>query len=184
MENPNSNASLSLSDPEMLVQVLDNAQVAIVIADKDTRVHRINNEFTNIFGYTPEEAVGRTISELILLENRPLEKSMKIRERVNKGERFEYETTRKRKDGTIIDVECRVSAIVKDGEMVGAYSFYTDITQRKNAQDQLKKAHEGLERKVEKRTRDLRSANKQLKEENRDRKQAQKDLTESEEKCK
>ncbi len=172
---------MHFSDPETLAQLLENAQVAIVIADNDLVVHGINREFTEMFGYTSEESVGSKITDLIMLENRPLETSMKIRERVDKGERIEYETIRKRKDGSNIDVECRVSPITKDGVIVGAYTFYIDISKRKLAQAQLQKAHENLESLIEERTGELKSANNKLKKEIRDRKRIQDELAESEE---
>lgn len=169
------------SDPEMLVQILENAQVAIVIADNDLVINEINHEFTEMFGYTPEEAIGSKLNDLIMAEDRSLERSMKVRDRVDMGEKIEFETVRKRKDGSIIDVECRVSPIIKNGNTIGAYTFYTDISKRKQAQNQLQKAHENLEILVEERTKELKYSNTKLKNEIRDRKQAQKELSESEE---
>ena len=168
------------NDISLLKQILDNAQVAIVIADEKRIIHRINPEFTKIFGYTLEEAVGRPIEELIIAEE-ALNQSLLVKDRVEKGERTEYETKRQTKDGKIIDVICRVSPIMSNGRMIGGFSFYSDITQEKQAENDLKKAHEKLEKRVEERTRELKTANKKLESEIAERKQMEKALIESEE---
>jgi two-component system sensor histidine kinase/response regulator len=168
------------NDISLLKQILDNAQVAIVIADEKRIIHRINPEFTKIFGYTLEEAVGRPIEELIITEE-ALNQSLLVKDRVEKGEGTEYETKRRTKDGKIIDVICRVSPILSNGRMMGGFSFYSDITQKKQVENDLKKAHEELERRVEARTRELKTANKNLEREIAERKQTDKALIESEE---
>ena len=103
---------------KILENVFDNAQVAIVIADNDLIIHHINHEFIKMFGYTSEEAIGLKVNDLIMPEDRILERSMKVKERVYKGDKVEFETTRIKKNGTIIDVECRVSPIIIEDKVV------------------------------------------------------------------
>ena len=100
-----------LKDIEFLEQVLDNAQVAIVIADRDVIIERINPEFTRIFGYTEEEAIGKSIPDLIVPDI-SFAQSGEVNSRLEKGEQVEYETMRRTKDGRIIPVLCRVSPIM------------------------------------------------------------------------
>jgi two-component system cell cycle sensor histidine kinase/response regulator CckA len=144
-------------DIELLEQILENAQVGIVIADRDIIIERINPEFTRIFGYTEEEAIGKYIPDLIVPEI-SFDQSEEANSRLEKGEQIEYETMRRTKDGRIIPVLCRASPIMIDGKKLGGFSFYTDISKRKKAQDELKKAHDELEKRVEDRTRELRES--------------------------
>jgi two-component system cell cycle sensor histidine kinase/response regulator CckA len=165
---------------EMLEQVLNNAQVAIAITDNNLKIERINPEFTLIFGYTAEEATGNYIYNLIIPEELRHEPEQ-VNRRLEKGERVEFETIRRRKDGRLIHVECRVSPIIIDGKWAGGYGFFSDISEQKRAQEELQKAHDELEMRVEKRTEELKKANEKLEAQIRERRRIEKALRESEE---
>jgi two-component system cell cycle sensor histidine kinase/response regulator CckA len=168
-----------LKDTEFLEQVLDNAQLGIVITDTEYKLKYVNPEFTRIFGYSGEEAIGKTIYDLIYLEER-LGELEQVSERVRRKERNEFETIRRTKDGRRIHVLCRVSPIVVNGESVGGFAFYSDISEQKRSQEELQKAHDELETRIESRTRELREANKKLKSEIREREHIEKELRKSE----
>ena len=106
--------------------------MAIVIADKDIVITQVNPEFTKIFGYAAQEAVGKTIKELIIPDI-AVRQSGLARRRIESGERIEYETLRRRKDGQLIHVLCRTSPIIENGVNVGGFSFYTDISNQKKS---------------------------------------------------
>jgi two-component system cell cycle sensor histidine kinase/response regulator CckA len=165
---------------ELLEQVLNNAQVAIVITDNDHKVERINPEFTRIFGYTAEEAIGKYTYDLIVPEEFRVELEQ-LSERLEKWERSGYEAIRGTKDGRRIHVLIRVSPIIIGGKRVGAFGFFSDISVEKQAQEELQKAHEELEMRVEMRTQELMKANEKLEAEIRERKRIEKALSESEE---
>ena len=99
-----------------------------------------------------------------------------MNERLDKGERIEFETVRRTKDGRMIDVLCRVSPISTNGKRVGGFAFYSDISDRKRAQEALQKAHDELEMRVELRTRELMKANERLEAEIRERKSMERPL--------
>jgi len=166
-------------ETELLEQVLNNAQVAIVIADDNQKIERINPEFTRIFGYTAEEATGEYLDNLIIPEEFRDELERVI-ERLDKGERIELETIRRTKDGTMIHVLSRTSPIIINNKRVGGFAFYSDISEQKRAQEELLKAHDELEMRVEKRTEELRKVNEKLQAEIRERKRIEKALRESE----
>jgi two-component system cell cycle sensor histidine kinase/response regulator CckA len=181
MENDNLNSPEATlpKNIEMLEQVLINAQVAIIIADNDHKIEHINPEFTRIFGYTEQEAIGKYTYDLIVPEEFRFELEQ-LSERLEKWERSEYETIRCTKDGQRIHVLTRVSPIIIDGKRVGAFAFYSDISKRKRAQEELHKAHEELEMRVEKRTEELKRANERLEAEIHERSRIAKALRESE----
>ncbi len=182
MEKHNLNSTeVSLpKEIELLEQVLNNAQVAIVITDNDHKVERINPEFTRIFGYTAEEAIGKYTYDLIVPEEFRVELEQ-LSERLEKWERSGYEAIRGTKDGRRIHVLIRVSPIIIGGKRVGAFGFFSDISVEKQAQEELQKAHEELEMRVEMRTQELMKANEKLEAEIRERKRIEKALSESEE---
>ena len=167
-------------ETELLEQVLNNAQVAIVISDKNRKVERINPEFTRIFGYTAEEATGEYLDNLIVPEEFRDELDQ-VTERLDKGERIELEAIRRTKDGRMIHVLTRTSPIIINNKRVGGFAFYSDISEQKHAQEELLKAHDELEMRVEKRTEELRKVNEKLQAEIRERQRIEKALRESEE---
>ena len=120
-----------------LDQLFESAQEAIVMADNKGRALRINQEFTGLFGYTQEEAVGKVLDELIAPKK--LQKSATlITEKVTKGERTAFEAIRCRRDGQMIAVSVLASPIVIGGKQVGTYGIYRNITERKKAEEQIK----------------------------------------------
>ena len=133
-------------------EVFDNALIAIVIADNDTIIKSVNPEFTKVFGYSADEAMGKRIAELIIPETERKQVS-DVKSRIEAGEKVEYESIRRTKEGRIIPVLVRVSPIIVDGVKVGGFSFYTDITERRRTQEELDK-------KVKQRTRELSESEK------------------------
>ncbi len=71
--------------------------------------------------------------------------------------------------------------IDRDGNLSGAVGFVRDITERKLAEEALKKAHDELEQKVQERTAKIAKANEQLKREIQERKLAEEELRKSKE---
>jgi PAS domain S-box-containing protein len=87
-----------------------------------------------MFGYTAEEAVGKSVTILIPPDRQSEERS--ILERIGRGERIEhYETIRRRKDGSLIAISLTVSPIKNlEGRIVGASKIARDITERRHAE--------------------------------------------------
>ena len=121
-----------------LDQLYDNAQEAIVMADNDHRVTRINEEFTKIFGYTPEEAAGRPIDDLVSPKAVNAE-AVQYTKQLTDGDTISFESQRRRKDNTLIDVSVIGSPIIVEGKQVAFYAIYRDITERKRAEAEIKR---------------------------------------------
>ncbi len=95
-----------------------------------------NRGAEQILGYTAEEVIGQHVSMLMppeLVEDMP-----RILERIRRGEKVDhYQTKRRRKDGTIIDVSLTVSPIRNEaGEIIGASKIGRDITAEKRSQEE------------------------------------------------
>ena len=120
-------------------QLFENAQEAIVMADNDARVLRLNSEFTRLFGYTNDEARGKFIYDLITPQE-VLEEAKATTKRVAGGERVAFESIRHHKDGRLINVSFLASPIIIGDEQVAVYAIYRDITERKRAEQALRES--------------------------------------------
>jgi PAS domain S-box-containing protein len=120
-------------------KLFELAPEAIVLRDFENRILRVNREFTNLYGFTPEEALGRNISDLIVPEGH-WEASEKLREALQRGERVDAELTRKRKDGSRLTVSFVAAPVEVEGSTPEIFGIYRDITERKRAEEALKRS--------------------------------------------
>jgi PAS domain S-box-containing protein len=122
---------------QYLAAIVDSSDDAIISKDLHGRITSWNKGAERIFGYTFGEAVGNSITMLIPVDHQ--EEESAILERLNRGERIEhYETVRKRKDGTRIEISLTVSPVQNaKGEIIGASKIARDITERKRREGQL-----------------------------------------------
>jgi two-component system sensor kinase FixL len=120
-----------------LAAIVENSDDAIISATLDGIIVSWNEAADRIYGYTAQEAIGHSASMLIPpgRENELPE----IMERVRRGEWTKnLETTRRRKDGTLINVLVTVSPIHRlMGRDTGALVIVRDITMRKRLEEKL-----------------------------------------------
>ncbi len=125
-----------------LAAMIEHSGAAIMAGDIDTRVTAWNAAAEKLFGYTLAEVAGRPMAFLIPPERQ--EEQRARAERLRQGEVIPpYDTVRIHKDGTRVDVSISPS-IIRDaaGRIVGFAAFADDITERKQAERDLKAAHE------------------------------------------
>ena len=122
-----------------------------------------NRGAEDIFGYTVEEALGKTMAQLVVPEELAHEEE-DILARIARGERLEHFTTRRRhKNGRLIDVSVSVSPIVDDsGRIVGASKTVRDISEQVAIERQMKELNAHLEEMVATRTAELDRARRVL----------------------
>jgi PAS domain S-box-containing protein len=154
-----------------LASIVETSDDAIFSKSLDGIITSWNKSAERMFGYTAEEAIGRPI--MILIPPERLDEEPMILSRLRRGERVDhFETVRRRKDGTLLDISVTISPI-KDGtgKVVGASKIARDITGKKRAAEALEAAradlarvNEELERRVDERTASLRDAVAQMEE--------------------
>ncbi len=121
---------------EMLVEV---SPAAVVVMDADERVTGWNPAAARLFGYAAEEAVGQTIDELVVPADLRSESRDVTMEAL--GQRRTRRITRRAaKDGTLLDVEMELVPLRFDGDNVGFYAIYHDITELQRARQEAEAA--------------------------------------------
>ena len=115
--------------------IIESSDDAILSKDLDGVITSWNRAAQRLFGYTAEEAVGRSVTMIIPTDR--LDEEPMILDRIRRGERIDhYETIRQRKDGSLIDISLTVSPIKNEkGEIVGASKIARDITELKRARE-------------------------------------------------
>jgi PAS domain S-box-containing protein len=116
-----------------LAAIVESSDDAIISKSLQGIITTWNLSAERLFGYTAAEAVGRPVTMLIP-EDR-LGEEPAILARINAGERVDhFETIRRRKDGTFIDISLTISPIrSSDGTIIGASKIARDISERKRA---------------------------------------------------
>jgi PAS domain S-box-containing protein len=145
-----------------LAAIVHSSEDAVIGKDLSGIITNWNEGAQRIFGYSPEETVGKSIMMLIPPDLQHQEKN--ILAQLRRGERIDhFETTRRRKDGKLITVSLSVSPIKDaEGRIIGASKIARDISERRriegallDAQRQLQLHATELEAQVEDRTKML-----------------------------
>ena len=117
--------------------LFENAPEAIALLDEHDNIIRINRQFTTLFGYGDEEAVGRNINHLIV-PNEFLEEGEKLTATVASGEKVGAETLRRHKDGHTFWVSINATPFRVGTEPARVYAMYHDISARKRAEAEIR----------------------------------------------
>jgi PAS domain S-box-containing protein len=152
---PNGNVQglvLTFTDITDLVrEQAERAKLAAIVESSDDAILGITLEGTitawnrgaqEVYGYTAEEAIGRPIAMLIPPDR--IRDEGAILDRLRRGDRIDhYETVRRRKDGSLIDISLTVSPIRDDsGAVIGASKVARDITARTRIEAALRESEE------------------------------------------
>ncbi|MGD0415409.1 MAG: PAS domain S-box protein [Terriglobales bacterium] len=120
-----------------LALIIDSSDDAIIGKNLDGTIISWNKGAERIYGYAPEEVIGKHIS-LLAPGDRP-DEIQEILQKIARGESTEhFESVRVTKDGRQLDVSISVSPL-RDakGEIIGASAIARDITAQKRAENQL-----------------------------------------------
>jgi PAS domain S-box-containing protein len=117
---------------------------AIIATGLDGVVTAWNRAAEDLYGYAAQEIIGRSISAVY--PESELAGMAAILASVRRGETSNVvEGTRRRADGSLVEVEVRISPIVDEsGVVIGTSSFARGIADRRRREQELKESRESL----------------------------------------
>ena len=139
------NARLFAEAERYFEDLVLNNPVAIVRVDTNYRITSSNPAFERLFGYTKQEVVGADLDRLVTTEQ-TLAEAHAYTEAAKGGRTSSGIGQRRRKDGTLVDVEVFSIPIVVEGTPVGMIALYHDITEVLQARRAAEEANESKSR--------------------------------------
>ena len=134
----------------------------LVTFGRDGKITDVNGATEQVTGYSRNELIGTDFSNYF---TEPEKASAGYQHVFTDGKVWDYPLEIQHKDGHIIPVLYNASVYRdENGEVVGVFAAARDITERKKAEEALKKVHDNLENLVEERTKQLEKAYNSLKE--------------------
>jgi PAS domain S-box-containing protein len=121
---------------QRLAAIVESSDDAIISKDFNGIITTWNKGAERVFGYKADEIVGKPV--LLLIPEEHHDEEPIILSRVRKGEHIDhYETVRRHKSGSLIDISLTVSPIRgAGGKVIGASKIARDISVIKRAQSQ------------------------------------------------
>jgi PAS domain S-box-containing protein len=130
---------------QRLATIVETSDDAIISKNLDGIIQTWNRGAQRIFGYEAEEVIGKPVT--ILMPPERFDEEPGILARLRRGERIDhYETVRRRKDGTLLDVSLTISPIRDHtGRIIGAAKIARDVTAQKRAEAALRDSERRLQ---------------------------------------
>ena len=137
-------------------QLFQNAPMAVVMLDEVGKVVQLNRGFEEMFGYKLNVLRGENLNDFIVPEELQNE-GIDLNNLIATNRVISVETSRKRKDGQMVNVILYGLPVIQDNEIIGVYGVYVDITERKRVEEELKIRNSELDNFVYKVSHDLRA---------------------------
>ena len=115
-----------------LQTLIRHVPLGIVVLDREGYVRLCNDAFVELFHYSADALIGRRVDDLIAPEDDEGETTAMTRRGVA-GESLRRTTVRRRRDGTLVDVELFVVPLTMNGTPIGTYGVYREIAGRRRA---------------------------------------------------
>ena len=126
-----------LKQKDLLDSLLQQSPIALVINDMEKKITVINPAFEKLFGYSQADVIGKSLDDL-LSTSRTSNETKELSTLIMKKQATR-ESRRRRKDGTLVDVEIFTAPFFVGGERFGYLAFYNDISERLEAEANLEK---------------------------------------------
>ena len=169
--------SLRESEERFRLKVECVRDYAIFMLDPEGRVVSWNAGAERISGYQAEEIIGKSFSRFYTLEDIAVGKPESALALAQISSRYEEEGVRVRKDGEEFWASVVITAMCDEGGNLRGYTKVTrDITERRMAEEALRRSYDELERRIQERTAELAEANRTLRAEVAERKRAEEEL--------
>ena len=123
-------------ESEKNLALLHNASDGIHILDTDGNIMEVSDSFCSMLGYRRDEVIGMNVSKLDA-KIPYAELSKNIKQRIAQKIRSQFETSHRRKDGTIVDVEISSFPLELNGKPA-LFSSSRDISERKKSEELMR----------------------------------------------
>jgi PAS domain S-box-containing protein len=137
-------ASLGKSESKnkLLATIVEQSSEAIWTKDLAGTITSWNSGAAAMFGYAPEEAMGRALE---VSESKPEEEEAR-RRRLMGGEKFSYDARAMTRSRAAIDIQVAVAPLLDDAnQCIGSIAVARDVTQHKRSAEALRQAREAAE---------------------------------------
>ncbi|MCF8222313.1 MAG: PAS domain S-box protein [Bacteroidales bacterium] len=125
---------------------IEESSDAVFMTDIEGSIEYINPAFERIYGFSKKETIGKT-PRILKSGHHTIDEYRYFWETLLSGKEVKGEIKNKTKSGTIIDIEATTSPIHDNtGKLTGFLSINRDVTEKKNAQNEIMKAKEQAER--------------------------------------
>ncbi|MBI5824830.1 MAG: PAS domain S-box protein [Chloroflexi bacterium] len=129
----------TLRQKQFFESLVSNSPVAIVVLDNHEKIVSSNPAFENLYGYNNAEIVGTNLDDLITTpETR--EEAVQYTRQVTQ-DNVHALSKRRRKDGSLVDVEIFGVPVFVEGEKTGTLAIYHDISEIVRAQQEAEQAN-------------------------------------------
>jgi PAS domain S-box-containing protein len=155
-----------VAESEVFRSLFEDSVVGTVVVTPNGSIVQANKAFCELLGCSESELVGRTVLSITHPDDRDTS-STAIRQAAESVARIQrLEKRYLHKSGQVVWGEVS-STLIRDSDGKPSYFIaqVLDISERKRAEEILKKAHDELETRVEQRTAELREANERLQQE-------------------
>jgi diguanylate cyclase (GGDEF)-like protein/PAS domain S-box-containing protein len=120
-------------------RLLDAVGQSVIATDLEGKVLYWNRAAEEIYGWSSEEALGRSLRDLTVSEE-ALEKAEEVASELRAGRTWSGETLLRRKDGSHVPVLGTATPLFDDrGNVVGMIGVSTDISERKALEEELER---------------------------------------------
>lgn len=124
--------------------LIAHSPFGVVTKDEDNRVLFCNPAFEDMFLYSQQELQGKYIDDIIAPHDR--EEAERMTQAVLRGGAVHGTAQRRRKDGTMLDVELHGIRVFSGDRFIGAFAIYQDISERLRSEEKLQALRNRLTR--------------------------------------
>ena len=116
----------------ILASIVESSDDAIISKDLNGIITSWNRSAERLFGHTADEAIGQSVASLLIPHDRQ-EEEPEILARLRRGERVDhFQTVRKRKDGTLVDISLTISPVTDSAARLSAHPRSPAISQNRS----------------------------------------------------
>ena len=124
--------------------IVQSMTEGVVVEDAQGYLTLVNPAAAALLGYSPEELLGQHWTTIVPSDQHPSVQAAGKRHMLGEADRYELQLVRK--DGTLVPVLFSGSPRVEGGRFAGTLAVFTDITERKRAEEELQQSLERLRR--------------------------------------